>query len=262
MAGSQPRPGGPLAAFGAWLFDLDGVITKTAAVHARAWKALFDEFLQRRALDSGEAFRPFGIADDYVAYVDGRRRYDGVARFLASRGIELPYGRPTDGPDAETVCGLGNRKNRHFAAALDEHGVEVFDDAVALLDAATGSDVAVAVVSASENCDEILRRVGLLDRFDARVTGREARQWELPGKPAPDTFLKAAELVGAAPADAAVFEDAVSGVAAGRAGGFGLVVGVDRGHKRDALDAAGADVVVDDLTVLLEDPGRPGAQRR
>jgi alpha,alpha-trehalase len=248
---SVPPAGGALAGFEALLFDLDGVITKTAAVHAEAWKGLFDEFLRRRADEQGEVFRPFVIADDYVRYVDGKRRYDGVAGFLESRGIELPRGDPTDGPDAATVCGLGNRKDRYFLAELEAHGVEVFADAVALLDAARDAGTRIAVVSASENCDRILTRAGLIDRFEVRVTGREAAAWDLPGKPAPDTFLKAAELLGVAPALAVVLEDAISGVQAGRAGGFGLVVGVDRGDAGEALAANGADLVVRDLTDLL-----------
>jgi alpha,alpha-trehalase len=240
-----------LDGFDALLFDLDGVITDTAAVHAQAWAALFDEFLQRWSPEHDQPFHPF-TPEDYVHYVDGRRRYDGVAGFLASRGIDLPRGDRTDGPDEPTVCGLGNRKDRYFLAAVEEQGVVVFDDAVAVLDAMRGSDRRLAVVSASENCDPILRRVGLIDRFDARVTGVEAAEWHLPGKPAPDTFLKAAELLGVPPARAVVLEDAISGVQAGRAGAFGLVVGVDRGEAGEALAANGADVVLQDLRALLD----------
>lgn len=235
-----------VAEYDALLFDLDGVITDTAAVHARAWKALFDEFLAARP----DGQRPFS-ADDYVRYVDGRRRYDGVATFLASRGIELPGGDPSDEPGDGTVCALGNRKDRYFLRSLDADGVTVFDDAVALLDAAAGA-VRLAVVSASENAASVLERVGLLGRFDARVTGVEASAWQLPGKPAPDTFAKAAELVGVTADRAVVLEDAISGVQAGRAGGFGLVVGVDRGGAAEALRANGADVVVDDLRQLVQ----------
>jgi beta-phosphoglucomutase family hydrolase len=240
-----------LADHDALLFDLDGVITRTAAVHAQAWKALFDELLRQLADEGGEPFRPFGIADDYVRHVDGRRRYDGVAGFLASRGIDLPWGDPSDGPDERTVCGLGNRKDRYFRDALDEHGVEVFADAVVLLDAARDAGTALAVVSASENAEVILRRVDLFERFQVAVTGREAAAWDLAGKPAPDTFLKAAELLGVAPGRAVVLEDAISGVQAGRAGGFGLVVGVDRGDAAEALLAHGADLVVADLADLV-----------
>ncbi len=174
--------------------------------------------------------------------------------FLRSRGIELPWGSPGDGPDRRTVVGLGNRKDRFFLEAVERHGVETFEDAVALLDEARRHGRRTAVVSASENCDAILRRVGLIDRFDARVTGREATAWQLAGKPAPDTFLKAAELLATPAARAVVLEDAISGVEAGRNGGFGLVVGVDRGAAGGALEAAGADVVVTDLRALLDHP--------
>jgi beta-phosphoglucomutase family hydrolase len=252
MAREADTRAATVAPYDALLFDLDGVITKTAAVHSRAWKALFDEFLQARAeAHGGEPFRPFVIAEDYVRYVDGKRRYDGVASFLESRGIALPWGSPTDGPDEPTVCGLGNRKNGYFVAALADQGVEVFDDTVVLIDAARAAGQRLAVVSASESCAAILERVGLLDRFHAIVSGIEAAALELAGKPAPDTFLKAAELVGVPPASAVVFEDAISGVQAGRAGGFGLVVGVDRGGAYDALMANGADVVVSDLATLV-----------
>lgn len=245
-------PGGTDATrFPALLFDLDGVITRTATVHATAWKQLFDEFLRRWSKEHGEPFREFEIATDYVRYVDGRRRYDGVDTFLRSRGIELEWGDPSDPPDKLTVCGLGNAKNRYFAAALEEHGVEVFDDTVALIHAGRDRGRRIAVVSASENCRAILERAGLSDLFDAFVTGVEAAALSLPGKPAPDTFLKAAEMLGVAPGDAAVFEDAIAGVQAGRAGDFGLVVGVDRGGAREGLAANGADVVSDDLRELI-----------
>jgi alpha,alpha-trehalase len=233
--------------YGALLFDLDGVITRTAALHAAAWKDLFDEFLAARARERGEPFVPFEVATDYVAYVDGRRRYDGVDTFLRSRGIQLPTGDPTDPPGAHTVCGLGNRKNGFFTERLAQRGVEVFDDTVELIHAARRHGIKVAVVSASENCAAILHRAGLLDLFDTRVTGTEAAAWHLPGKPAPDTYLKAAELLDTPPAGAVVFEDAISGVQAGLAGGFGLVVGVDRRGEAEVLLTHGADVVSSDL---------------
>jgi alpha,alpha-trehalase len=267
MASDPPPAETTLNRFEALLFDLDGVITKTAAVHSQAWKGLFDEFLRRWSHEHDEPFRPFEIAEDYVRYIDGRRRYDGVASFLDSRGIELPVGEPSDGPDEPTVCGLGNRKDRYFLAAVEAQGIAVFDDAVALLDAARAAGKKVAVVSASENCDPILRQVGLIDRFDVRVTGREAAAWDLRGKPAPDTFLKAAELLGVPPARAVVLEDAIAGVQAGKAGGFGLVVGVDRSDASAAratsaaLAANGADIVLRDLTVLAPPPGGPGRSR-
>jgi beta-phosphoglucomutase family hydrolase len=241
--------------FEAALFDLDGVITDTASVHAAAWKALFDEFLARRAAEQGEPFQPFVIETDYVQHVDGRRRYDGVAGFLSSRGIELPWGDPTDSPEVTTVCGLGNRKNQHFNAALADQGVEVFDDAVALARHAHEHGVAVAVVSASENCVPVLEAAGLLDLFPVRVTGVVAAELGLPGKPAPDTYLEAARRL-SVPADrAVVLEDAISGVQAGRAGGFGLVVGVDRTGGGAALADNGADVVLTDLRALMREGG-------
>jgi alpha,alpha-trehalase len=184
-----------ISRFDALLFDLDGVITRTATLHAGAWKDLFDHFLSDRAEERGEAFVPFDVASDYLLYVDGRRRYDGVDTFLRSRGIELPHGDPTDPPEAETVCGLGNRKNGYFNDRLTQLGVEVFDDTVELIAAARRHGRKVAVVSASENCEAILARAGLLELFDNRVTGIEAAQLNLAGKPAPDTYLKAAELL-------------------------------------------------------------------
>jgi alpha,alpha-trehalase len=236
-----------LSRYGALLFDLDGVITRTATLHAAAWKDLFDDFLAARAGERGEPFVPFEVATDYVAYVDGRRRYDGVDTFLRSRGIELPYGDPTDPPGTGTVCALGNRKNGYFTERLARRGVEVFEDTIELIHTARGHGTKVAVVSASENCTAILDRAGLLDLFDTRVTGTEAAAWHLPGKPAPDTYLKAAELLDTPAAGAVVFEDAISGVQAGRAGGFGLVVGVDRRGEAEALLTHGADVVSGDL---------------
>lgn len=240
-----------IAQYEALLFDLDGVITRTATLHAAAWKDLFDDFLAARTRANDEPFMPFDTAGDYLLYVDGRRRYDGVDTFLRSRGIELPYGDPADPPEAETVCGLGNRKNGYFNQRLAELGVEVFEDAVELITAARRHGRKVAVVSASENCDPILSRAGLLNLFDVRVTGVEAAAWHLPGKPAPDTFLKAAELLGTPPAAAVVFEDAISGVQAGRAGGFGLVVGVDRRGESDVLREHGAHVASADLREFL-----------
>ncbi len=240
-----------VARYGALLFDLDGVITRTATVHAAAWKRLFDDFLERWARTHGEPFAPFEIDPDYIRHVDGRRRYDGVDGFLRSRGIELAWGDPSDGPDVETVCGLGNAKNGYFAEQMRRQGVEVFDDAVALARGARAAGARLAVVSASENCRAILERAGLLELFEIQVTGVEAAQLKLPGKPAPDTFLHAAQILGVPAAEAVVLEDAISGVQAGRAGAFGLVVGVDRGGAHDELAANGADVVCSDLRRLL-----------
>lgn len=241
-----------LTAFDAMLFDLDGVITRTATVHAAAWKALFDEFGTKWANEHGARWRPFDD-DDYLRYVDGRRRLDGIRSFLASRGIDLDEGNLDDGPDELTVRGLGRRKDRWFNAALTHNGIEVFDDGVALLRRLRQLGKGIAVVSASENATPILQRAGLLELFDVRVTGLEAGRLGLAGKPAPDTFLAAARQLGVAPAQAVVFEDALAGVQAGRAGGFGLVVGVDRYDMASELTVNGADVVVQDLRVL--DPG-------
>jgi len=240
-----------LGRFPALLFDLDGVITRTATIHSAAWKRLFDEFLAAYGEEHGRTCESFEIATDYKKYIDGRRRYDGVDGFLRSRGIELPWGDPSDPPDAKTVCGLGNRKNRYFAEELEKGEIEVFDDTVELIRAERGRRARIAVVSASENCRTILERVGLVDLFDAFMTGVEASELGLPGKPQPDTFLKAAEWLGAAPKEAVVFEDAISGVQAGRAGGFALVVGVDRLGQADRLREHGADVVVSDLEDLI-----------
>jgi alpha,alpha-trehalase len=244
-----------ISRYDALLFDLDGVITRTATLHAAAWKDLFDHFLSARARERNEPFVPFDTASDYLHYVDGRRRYDGVDTFLRSRGIELPYGDPADLPEAETICGLGNRKNDYFNQRLAQLGVEVFDDTVELINAARRHGRKVAVVSASENCEAILGRAGLLGLFDTRVTGVEAAELHLAGKPAPDTYLKAAELLETPPEAAVVFEDAISGVQAGRAGGFGLVVGVDRRGESELLRRHGADVVSADLRTFVFQSG-------
>jgi trehalose 6-phosphate phosphatase len=251
-----------LRAFDALLFDLDGVVTRTAAVHAAAWKRLFDEYLDRRARRTGEPFRPFDIEEDYLTYVDGRPRYDGVGSFLESRGIALPSGTPGDGPDQETVRGLGGRKNAYFREQLRAGGAEVFDTTVDLIRAAKAHGLKIAVVSSSKNCAEVLDAAGLAELFDARVDGVELERLALPGKPAPDMFLEAARRLGAEPGRAAVFEDAVSGVRAGRAGGFGLVVGVDRAGQAAALREAGADLVVSDLGELTLDPPAAGRVAR
>jgi beta-phosphoglucomutase family hydrolase len=235
----------------ACLFDLDGVLTDTASVHTKAWKTMFDAYLRQRATRTGEAFAPFDPVDDYLQYVDGRRREDGVRAFLAGRGIELPEGGPDDRPDAETVHGLGNRKNEAFGKTLHDDGVDVFDGSRRYLEAVTAAGFGVAVVSASANTGEVLAITGL-DKFIAhRVDGVTLRAEHLAGKPAPDSFLRAAQLLEVTPAAAAVFEDARSGVAAGRAGNFGFVVGIDRVGQAEQLRRAGADIVVSDLAELL-----------
>jgi beta-phosphoglucomutase family hydrolase len=234
----------------ACLFDLDGVLTKTAVVHAAAWKQMFDDYLRRR---EGEHFRPFDAVSDYDEYVDGRPRADGVRTFLASRGIELPEGADDDPPDRETVHGLGNRKNELVLAKIREEGVEAYPGSVAFVHAVRDAKLATAVVSSSANCRDVLVSAGIEDLFDVRVDGVVAEEQHLAGKPAPDTFLAAARQLGVEPAAAAVFEDALAGMDAGRSGHFGCVVGVDRVGQAEALRAHGADTVVKDLAELLEE---------
>jgi beta-phosphoglucomutase family hydrolase len=238
------------AAVRACLFDLDGVITQTATVHAAAWKEMFDAYLRQR---DGDGFTPFDPHGDYDRYVDGRPRADGVRTFLRSRGIELPEGDPDDPPTAETVNGLGNRKNDIVQCRIREDGVEVYPGSVRYLHAVRAAGLRTAVVSSSANTAEVLRVTGLADLFDARVDGQVARERHLLGKPKPDTFLAGAGDLGVEPAQAAVFEDALAGVEAGHAGGFGIVIGVDRVGQADALKEHGADVVVDDLADLLKE---------
>ena len=247
------RPQNPITRdhFDAVLFDLDGVLTSTAKIHSRCWKTMFDDFLSQRAAEGKEPFRPFDIETDYKLYVDGKLRYEGVQTFLESRHISLSEGTPEDLPTANTVCGLGNRKDELVKAAIDRGEVESYPGSVALVRWLREQGIRTAVVSSSNHCEEVLRAAGILDLFDARVDGRVASQLHLPGKPAPDTFLTAARMLGVTPARAVVVEDAISGVQAGRAGGFGLVVGVDRGGSGAALRAHGADVVVTDLQELL-----------
>ena len=234
-------------AFDLVIFDLDGVITKTAELHAAAWKRLFDSYLQRR---QGTDAEPFDADADYRAYVDGKPRYDGVKSFLASRGITLPYGDPGDDPMKETICGLGNAKNQAFLASLKEEGVQTYQDAIDLVRRLREEGTAVVVVSSSKSCLAILQAAGIADLFEERVNGLEAAKLGLPGKPAPDTFLEAAQRVGVEPARAVVIEDALSGVEAGRKGGFGLVIGVDRAGQRNVLLQHGADVVVTQLSEI------------
>jgi beta-phosphoglucomutase family hydrolase len=225
---------------------MDGVLTDTASTHARAWKQTFDELLARHA---GQA--PFDLDSDYKAYVDGKTRYDGVQSFLSSRGIELPRGTADDSPEDETVSGVGNRKNELVQRLIADHGVIVYDGSVSFVKEARAAGLKTAVVSSSANTPQILAAAGITDLFDARVDGGVIADEGLPGKPAPDSFLRGAELLGV-PADAgAVFEDALAGVEAGRAGNFGLVVGVDRAGNPQALLDHGADTVVEDLAELV-----------
>lgn len=237
--------------FDAFLFDLDGVLTATARVHASCWKRMFDEYLQQRAETTGEAFQPFDIGADYLAHVDGKPRYDGVRDFLQSRGIELPQGTPDDPAGAETICGLGNRKNDLVNVVIETEGVEAFPGSVALVEQLREQGVRTAVVSSSQNCLPVLEAAGIAHLFDTRVDGSVAAERQLAGKPAPDTFLEAAREVGVEPAKAVVVEDAIAGVQAGRAGDFGLVIGVARHGDAEDLRSHGADIVVEDLGELL-----------
>jgi beta-phosphoglucomutase family hydrolase len=236
----------------ACLFDLDGVLTQTALVHNAAWKQTFDAFLETWSTRHGQPFVPFDSGADYHQYVDGRPRADGVRTFLASRGITLPQGTPDDGPDAETVNGIGNRKNELVLQKIKEGAVQVYPGSVDYLHAVRKAGLRRAVVSASANCADVLEAAGIADLLEVRVDGVTARTEHLPGKPAPDTFRYGAKLLGVAPEYCAVFEDALAGVAAGKAGGFGIVIGVDRVGQAEALLQHGADIVVQDLAELLE----------
>jgi beta-phosphoglucomutase family hydrolase len=235
----------------ACLFDLDGVLTQTATVHAAAWKQMFDEFLAAQAKQAGAAFVPFDPQHDYDQYVDGKPRLDGTRDFLASRHIDLPEGDETDAPDTPTIYGLSNRKNDLVLERIRTEGVQTYPGSVDYVRKVRDAGLKTAVVSSSANTLDVLETTGIADCFDARIDGVVAKERHLKGKPAPDTFLAGADAVGAQPDQAAVFEDALAGVAAGRAGNFGLVVGVDRVGQAAALREHGADVVVDDLSELL-----------
>ncbi|WP_259606534.1 MULTISPECIES: HAD family hydrolase [Microbacterium] len=230
------------------LFDLDGVLTPTAEVHMRAWKQVFDEVFDRWGIE------PPYTDDDYFAYVDGKKRYDGVASLLHSRNVEIPWGEVDDPPEAETVCGIGNRKNAAFAAALRSGGIAPFPGSLALIELLREEGVPMGVVSSSKNAEEVLASAGIRDFFTAVVDGAVAERDSLASKPAPDMFREGAAALGVAPADAVAVEDAVSGVASAAAAGFGVVIGVDRGAGADALRAAGATGIVDDLARLLPTP--------
>jgi len=239
--------------FDAVIFDLDGVITRTARVHAAAWKRLFDDFLRERAGRIGVPFQPFEVDTDYPRYVDGKPRFEGVASFLQSRGIALPWGEPDDNEDTATIYGLGNRKNRYFHEHLAHEGVEVFESSVRLLHALRRAGIKTALVSSSRNAAAVLEAARLVDLFDAQIDGVDLARLNLKGKPAPDLFLLAADRLGVAPARAIVVEDAVSGVEAGKAGRFRHVIGIDRHGHPEALRQAGADLVVSDLAFLKVD---------
>ena len=238
----------------ACLFDLDGVLTSTAEVHAAAWKRAFDSFLRERAQRSGDRLVPFDAAADYATHVDGRPRADGVREFLASRGIRLPEGGVGDAPARETINGLANRKNELVGRLIERQGVRAYEGSVRCLGAVRAAGLASALVTSSENAEAVLRAARLDGIFEVIVDGVAVRELGLAGKPAPDEFLEAARRLGVAPRRAAVLEDAVAGVAAGRAGNFGHVIGVDRVGRAAELRAAGADVVVSDLAELLKAP--------
>lgn len=243
----------------ACLFDLDGVVTKTSVIHVAAWKRTFDEFLKRHAQRAGAPFVPFDENRDYADFVDGKPRADGVRDFLASRHIDLPEGSPDDGPDEHTINGIGNRKNALVQELLQRDGVEVYPGSVRYVRAVRQAGLSTAVVSSSANTAQVLEVAGIASLFDERVDGVVARELGLAGKPAPDTFLHGAELVHTPADQAAVFEDALAGVAAGRAGGFGFVVGVDRLGQADQLRKDGADIVISDLSDLLALQPKGGA---
>jgi beta-phosphoglucomutase family hydrolase len=238
--------------YDAVLFDLDGVITDTANLHAACWKQMFDEYLQKRATQRGEVFRPFDLATDYRLYVDGKPRFDGVRDFLTSRGIQLPEGSPDDPPQLETVGGLGNRKNDLVNGLIEEIGVEPYEGSVQLIHQLRRNGFKIAVVTSSQNCDAVLRAAKLDDFFGVRVDGNVIQAQRLSGKPAPDTFLMAAKLLGVEPKRTVVIEDAISGVEAGFNGKFGLVIGVARKGNAEELKRHGAHLVVDDLGELVE----------
>ena len=238
--------------YDAILFDLDGVITDTANMHAACWKQMFDAYLQKRAVERREPFRPFDIATDYRLYVDGKPRFDGVRDFLTSRGIQLPEGSPDDPPQSETVGGLGNRKNNLINKVIGEAGVEPYQGSVKLIHQLHHQGFKIAVVTSSQNCEAVLKAAKLDAFFEVRVDGNTIDAQQLAGKPAPDTFLTAAQRLGVEPTRAVVVEDAISGVQAGRNGNFGLVIGVARKGNAEELQHHGAHLVVNDLSELVE----------
>ena len=240
-----------LTQFEAMLFDLDGVLTPTAKIHAACWKRVFDEFLQSRTDATGEPFVPFELPQDYLSYVDGKPRYPGVEGFLTSRNIQLPYGDPQAPPNQTTVCGIGNGKDSYFATVLQEDGIEAFPGAIALVKTLKEQGIKTAVVSSSRNCKAVLKAANITHLFDTIMDGRVAETLKLPGKPAPDTFLRAAADLSVAPEKAVVFEDALVGVQAGKQGQFGFVVGVAEPSNAQALLDSGANIVVADLGELL-----------
>jgi len=237
--------------FDAVLFDLDGVITDTASVHAKCWKKMFDEYLNKRSAEKGEPFHPFDIETDYRLYVDGKPRFNGVRDFLTSRKIILPEGTHQDPSNAETVGGLGNRKNDLINEVIENDGVEAYEGTITLARQIRDAGIKIAVVTSSQNCDVVLKAVNITDLFEAQVDGNVIHELHLSGKPAPDSFLEGAKRLGVQPARAVVVEDAISGVQAGRNGKFGLVIGVDRKGNAEELRKNGADIVVKGLEEFL-----------
>ena len=232
------------------IFDMDGVVTDTASVHATVWKKMFDEYLEERSRRLGEPFHPFSMETDYIRYVDGKPRYDGVESFLQSRGIDIPHGTPEDPPGEETACGLGNRKNVFFLNHLDEYPAERYESTVEFIHAAKARGKRMAIISASRNAEKVLRAAGVEDLFDVKVDGQDAAALGLKGKPDPAVFLEAARHLGVHPSRAMVVEDALAGVEAGQRGAFGLVVGVARTGNGNELLENGADIAVGDLAEL------------
>ena len=241
-----------LRGFVAAVFDLDGVVTRTARLHSQSWKRLFDEFLERWSTRTGVSHQPFEIQTDYLRHVDGKPRYEGVEAFLVSRGIELPRGNLQDLPDHETICGLGNRKNEIFNAILERDGVEIFDSSVGLIRRLREAGIRTALVTSSKNAGAVLSAAGIADLFEVIIDGVKAERLALKGKPEPDTFAQAATELGVDTRNAVAFEDALSGVLAADRAGYGLVIGVDRTNQSGALYEHGADIVVSDLAELFE----------
>ena len=250
MTAANPDHVIPASRFRAWLFDLDGVVTATSTVHGKAWKQSFDEYLRKRATRENVPFEEFQMEPEFYEYVDGKPRYEGVDSFLRSRGIELPWGDNSDGPEDETVCGIGNKKNLLFNKILAEDGVDPFPTSVELIRTLRAKGVKIAVVSSSKNCPAILEATNTADLIDMTIDGLVAEEEKIAGKPEPDTFLAAADHMGFTAAESVVIEDAVSGVQAGRAGKFGLVIGVARHDDPQLLLDNGADIVVSDLGEL------------
>lgn len=235
--------------YDAFIFDLDGVVTETAKIHARAWKKTFDVYLKKRAKNGGE-YIPFDIATDYARYVDGIPRYDGVRNFLESRQIHIPYGSPEDSSESETICGLGNKKNKLFQEYIKEGNVFVYDSTIDLIKALRENKIKTGIISSSKNCTNILRIVHITHLFDTKIDGNDSVRLGLKGKPDPDIFIAAVRNLEVDPRRAAVVEDAILGVSAGKTGNFRLVVGIDRTHHAEELRKNGADIVVSDLSEI------------